>query len=410
VTRILHIEKFVRRDRGGASDYMFEVMDRQRRAGHEVDVFGMASAENEPTRYGDRFAPHVQLDPPPPGAVAKARTALRMIWSTPAAGALADVLDDFRPDVVHCHNIYHQLTPSILGPVSSRSIPTVMTVHDFKLVCPTYHLIDHQGNDCTECVGASVMPLLRKRCEAGSLAKSAVLAVEATVHRRRHSYGSIARFLCPSRFMVDQLVAGGFSPERIRHLPNAVAIPADGDPNRRPPPGQHLVFVGRLIHRKGVDLLIDAIGPLEGVTLTVCGDGPERAGLEERARSLGGRVEFAGHVDHQRLRRELGKAAALVLPSRGSENQPLSILEAFANGVPVVASDSAPIRELVEAGTTGLLFSSGSVATLTATLTELLADPDRRATMAGEAWKLACANHDMADHVASLDHVYAEVG
>ena len=410
MTRILHIEKFVRRDRGGASAYMFEVMDRQRRAGNEVEVFGMANPDNEPTRYGDRFAPQVQLDPPPPGARAKAQTALRMVWSRPAADALADVVDDFRPDVVHCHNIYHQLTPSILGPVSDRSIPTVMTVHDFKLVCPTYHLIDHQGNDCTECVGGSVLPLLRKRCEAGSLAKSTVLAVEATVHRRRRSYGSIAAFLCPSRFMVDQLIAGGFPSERIRHLPNAVTIPTDGDPTGRPAPGRHLVFVGRLIHRKGVDLLIDAIAPLHDVTLTVCGDGPERAVLEERARSLGGRVDFVGHVDHHRICTELVKAAALVLPSRGSENQPLSILEAFANGVPAIASDSAPTRELVEPGTTGLVFPGGDVAALTATLTELVSDPDRQATMARAAWELACTDHDMSSHVASLDRVYAEAG
>lgn len=409
MTRILHIEKFVGRDRGGASAYMFGVMDRQRAAGHEVEVFGMASPDNEPTTYGDRFAPHVQLDPPPAGTVAKVRTAAQMVWSRPAARALEGVLDDFGPDVVHCHNIYHQLTPSILGPVADRSIPAVLTAHDFKLVCPTYHLIDRHGRDCTECVGGSVMPLLRKRCEGGSLAKSTVLAIEATVHRRRHSYGSIARFLCPSQFMVDQLVAGGFSPERLQHLPNAVTVPSDGDPADRPSPGRHLVFVGRLIHYKGVDLLIDAMDALPDVTLTVCGDGPERAALEAQAASLDGRVEFVGHVDQDRLRSEFHKAAALVLPSRGNENQPLSVLEAFANGVPAVASDTPPIRELVEPGSTGLVFRPGDVASLSSAVTELLADNEQRAGMARTARDLATRRHDLISHVDALDKLYAEV-
>jgi glycosyltransferase involved in cell wall biosynthesis len=410
MTRILHIEKFVRRDRGGASAYMFEVMERQRSAGHEAEVFGMASPANELTRFGKRFAPEVELDPPPRGAGAKAQMAVRMVWSRPAADALADVLDDYEPEIVHCHNLYHQLTPSVLAPVAERSIPAVMTVHDFKLVCPTYHLVDRHGRDCTECVGGSVAPLLRKRCEEGSLLKSAVLAVEATVHRRRESYRSISTLLCPSRFMADQLLAGGFPPEKLRHLPNAVSIPTDGDPDHRPAPGRHLLFVGSLIHRKGVDLLIDAIGRIPDVTLTVCGDGPARAGLQARARSCRGRVEFAGHIEHDRLRRELQGAAALVLPSRGSENQPLSILEAFAQGVPVVASDSPPIRELVEPGVTGLVFPTGDVAALADRLADVLADEPRRAAMAREAWKLACTEHDIAGHVATLDEIYEEVG
>ncbi len=407
--RILHVEKFVRRDRGGAPAYMFDLLERQRAAGHEVEVFGMHSEMNEATRFARSFAPNVELKPPPTGVAAKAAVAARMVWSRPAAKALAAVLDEFVPDVVHCHNVYHQLTPSVFGPIKQRSIPVVMTAHDFKLVCPTYHLIDNEGRDCFACVGHSPLHVVRKRCEEGSLAKSAVLAVEASVHRRLGSYDAVDRFLCPSSFMLDQLTRGGFDADKLVHLPNAVDIPEDGDPTQRPRPGNQLLFVGRLYHRKGVDLLIDAMRSVPDASLVICGDGPELEDLQARAADLMDRITFAGHVDHERIRSELRRSAALVLPSRGSENQPMTILDAFANGVPVVTSDNAPLRELVIHGETGNLFAPESSADLADQITHVLGDPDRRLRLGVNARARALEHHDMKRHIERINAVYEEV-
>lgn len=413
--RILHVEKFVARHRGGASTYMFDVLERQRQAGHIAEVFGMAHPDNEPSTYGDSFAPRVELSPPPAGITAKLRTAGRMVWSKPAATALAEVLDDFNPDVVHCHNLYHQLTPAVLFPVAERGIPAVMTVHDFKLVCPTYHLRDNDGNDCVACVGGSPLHVIRKRCEGGSLAASGVLAIEAIVHRRRDSYAAIDRFLCPSRFMMDQLVAGGVPANRLEHVPNAIDIPNEEGPRAtaqqrdRHAPSLALVFAGQLIERKGVDLLLAAMAELPNVTLAVCGDGPERAALEALARPLTNRVAFAGHLDGDELIAAFDAADALVLPSRGMENQPLSVLEAFARSLPVIGTDTEPMRELITDGDNGLLFAPGNTNELRRAIHRLLTNPADRHRMAGRARLRAEKDHDMAVHLRRLEDIYEEV-
>lgn len=406
--KVLHVEKFVRRSRGGASAYMLDVVERQRLRGHDVAVFGMQHPDNEQTRYAEQFAPRVELDPPPAGVVAKARTAARMIWSAPAAEAITRVLDDFEPDVVHCHNIYHQLSPSVLAPIAERAIPTVMTVHDFKLVCPTYHLRDRHGIHCTACVTGTPLHVLRKRCEDGSVAASGVLAMEAIVHRRRDSYAAVDAFICPSRYLMENLERGGLPADRLRHLPNAIELP--GEPTTRTTADElRLVFTGSLIERKGVDLVLEAIRPLHGVSLTICGDGPERDRLVALAASFGDRVRFTGHLDRGEIAEQLSQADALVLASRGMENQPLSVLEALAHGVPAVVADTAPMRELVTHGQNGLLFESGSAAALGTAIEELWREPSRRAALGVAARQVAEERHDINRHLDQLEDLYREV-
>ena len=110
------------------------------------------------------------------------------------------VLDEFQPDVVHLHNVYHQLSPSILGPLARRGVPAVMTLHDYKLTCPTYRMLDH-GQICNACVGGHFHNAVLKRCNRGSLGASAVVAIETAVHRRMGAYRPVGVFICPSRFI-----------------------------------------------------------------------------------------------------------------------------------------------------------------------------------------------------------------
>src|SRR5580704_3751411 len=149
--RILHVNKFLYR-RGGAEAYMEDLADLQIAAGHTVAFFGMAHPQNTHLEYAAEFPSHIELEPPPPTLIGRARGVARMLYSTSASRGMDNVLADFQPDVVHMHNIYHQLSPSVLRPVARRRIPAVMTLHDYKLACPTYQFLDH-GNLCQACLG-----------------------------------------------------------------------------------------------------------------------------------------------------------------------------------------------------------------------------------------------------------------
>ena len=148
--RILHVNKFAYR-RGGAESYMLDLAELQRQAGHETALFAMTDSRNEPSPYSPHYPPHVEYDPMPDGVANKVRAGALMLWNRKAATGLAAVIEQFRPDVAHLHNVYHQLSPSVLRPLRQSRTPVVMTLHDFKLVCPTHAMLDH-GRPCEACL------------------------------------------------------------------------------------------------------------------------------------------------------------------------------------------------------------------------------------------------------------------
>ena len=147
--RILHVDKYLFRS-GGAEGYMEDVAALQRQAGHDVWFWGMSHPENVHLELSDTFAPYVDLRRPH-GPVGRARTFAAMVWSRKAALGLAEAIRRVRPDVAHLHNLYHHLTPSVLGPLRDAGVPMLMTLHDYKLVCPTYLLLA-DGRPCEACV------------------------------------------------------------------------------------------------------------------------------------------------------------------------------------------------------------------------------------------------------------------
>ncbi|QKE85801.1 glycosyltransferase [Arthrobacter sp. NEB 688] len=409
--RILHVNKFLYR-RGGAEGYMLDVGALQRDAGHEVEVWGMTHPDNLPgLPLADTFAPHVELEPAPGGLAGLAASA-RMVWSPASGRGLARALDRFRPDLVHFHNVYHQLSPSVLRPVRSRGIPSVMTLHDYKLACPSYQLLSH-GEICERCVGGSTLNAVRERCKSGSLGASAVLAVESGLHRRLHAYDGVDRFVSPSHFLRTMMLRAGMAPERIVTLANVVSLDdvapvppapaAPGDPAR-------FVFAGRLSPEKGVDTLVEALGATPtGVELDVAGDGPSRAILEElAARVAPGRVHFHGRLDKAAVAGLVARSRAMVVPSRWYENQPMTILESFAASTPVVATALGGMPELVHDGVEGRVVPPNDPAALARVLGELAADPEETRAMGTRARGRFDAEFTGEVHLAGLAAVYDE--
>ena len=315
---------------------MFDLAARQRDAGDEVDFFGMGHDENEPMPYERWFPSRIDLEPPPDGLGAKARRRRHASCgrAAPATG-MAAVLDAVRPDVVHLHNIYHQLSPSILRPVAAAGVPAVMTLHDYKLACPTYRFLDH-GEICERCLPHRFWEPILRRCNGGSLAASAVSAVELTrAHADRARYGPVRRFVCPSRFLLGEDAAG-------QGLPRPAAPPAElrgrrARSRRRQAPGGGVVYAGRLSAEKGVDTLVDAVLGEPGARARRGRRRPRASGPGD-ARRPGGRPHPVPRAPARRRgpAELLRGAAVAAVPSRWYENMPLAVLEAFGAGVPVV--------------------------------------------------------------------------
>lgn len=403
--RILHVNKFLYR-RGGAEAYMQEVAELQVGRGHDVAFFGAAHPANEDFPYAATFPRLVEFDGDLPGLRPKVRAFGRMLHSSSARRGIDALLDDFDPHVVHLHNIYHGLSPSILQPVAARGIPAVMTLHDYKLACPTYRFLDAQGRVCEACLGGRFHQAAIRRCKGGSLLASAAGGLELAVHTYTGAYGPIARFLCPSSFLAGKMREAGVFPDRLRVLNNFV------DPRPLPvkeTPGGPFVYAGRLSSEKGVDVLIDAIGRLPDVELLVAGEGDQRPELEAQARRVAAsRIGFLGRIDKPSVQSLIRSGAALVLPSRWYENQPMSILEAYASGVPVVATRLGGHIELVREGETGWLVPADDPGALAAVLRRVHDDPDEALRRGRLARTVAESTFAPDAHLDRLEGFYAE--
>lgn len=368
--KILVVNKFYW-PKGGSERVLFDLADAYAAAGHDVIPFAMAAPENLPTPWAPRFAPGVRYDEA--RGLGALSAAVRAIYSRPAKRALASLLDDARPDVAHLHNFHHQLSPSIVDALREAGVPAVHTLHDYKVICPNY-LLYTEGAVCRRCVSGSFHHAVVHRCVRGSVAASALAALEMTIHRARRTLErGIARFVSPSRFLAEQLAEAGAPRDRIRVVPNGVDPAAFPVAEGR---GDGFLYVGRLSHEKGIATLLDAIGKVDGARLAVLGAGPMEDALRARAgRVAPGRVEFAGHLPREELLERLRGARAVVLPSEWYENAPLSALEAQACGVPVIAARIGGLPEIVRDGRTGLLFRPGSADELAVQIARLAHEP-----------------------------------
>ena len=408
--RVLHVNKFLHR-KGGAEGYMLDLADLQRQHGHEVAFYGMDHPNNDQVSAGTP-ASYVEFEPPPSGVTAKVALAARMIWSRQAAKGMDEAIAAFRPDVVHAHNIYHQLSPSVVHAAARHGVPVVLTMHDYKLACPTYKFLDN-GTPCTACITKGPWEAARRGCN-GSRAGSTVAALEVSIHRRLGAYDGVRRLISPSRFLAEQMTAAGVYPDRIRVQSNFTDI--DVEPRTGEATGA-AVFAGRLSSEKGVDTLIRAVGRTaralgdrDGVLLDIAGDGPERAELETLAHRVApGRVRFHGHMARADLQHLIRSATVSVVPSRWHENQPLAVLESFALGVPVLGTDLGGLPEMVD-DETGWVVPANDDEAMAAELVRAFSDPWATHQRGIYARKRVEERHAPATHLKAIESIYEEAG
>lgn len=308
-------------------------------------------------------------DPAIPSAIALAKAPHN---GRAARSALRAALVD-PPDVAHVHNTWFQLSPAAFEVLSERGVPTVMTLHNYRLVCMQAFLL-RDGRICTECVGSSPLSGVRYRCYRDSLVPSAAAAATIALTRMRKSLRGVARMIVPSATMQDVFVAAGIEAERIRVVANMVSDP--GPRPARPSASRKVLFVGRLSKEKGVDTLIEAWAGLPGgigLQLEVVGEGPMH---EELGRRLPAGVELSGLRSGEQVNEAMLGARALIFPTRGMEPFGRVAVEAFAAGLPVLGARIGGAEEIVAKLGSEWLFSPGDPHGLRGAIEELVADDD----------------------------------
>lgn len=276
--------------------------------------------------------------------------ALQTLWSRRTTADIDGLLAEFRPDVIHAHNTLPLISPSLYWAAKRAAVPVVQTLHNFRLMCPQAMLF-RDGGVCEDCVGRVPWRAVVHRCYRDSALQSAAVAAAVHLHRLAGTWNErVALYVALNDFCKRKFVQGGLPASRIRIKPNFVDLPAP------PPRKRHgLLFVGRLSPEKGLGVLAQALRLASfSDRVRVAGSGPEQAQMEGLKT-----VDLLGQLSTTDVYEEMARASALVLPSLGYENFPRVLVEAYAQGLPVVASRIGALAELVSDGLTGLLFEPG---------------------------------------------------
>ncbi len=390
--------------RGGSERVMFAEADMLRRSGHTVTFFSRRGSQDIETAHADYYPPLVDVNTL--GALGKLRQMPKIVYNYETARAFRRFLGDVRPQALHAHNIYGGLTASVLDVIGDAGIPAVLTVHDYKLVCPSYLALNH-GQVCDACGVGHFYRCLLKRCHKSDLAASAVYTVEAYVTKVWRKYAPVRVFICPSRFMMRKLEVSGWAADRLAYLPNSIdasaVSPAIGE-------GNYALYVGRLSAEKGLMTLLNAVEGLD-LPLRIVGDGPLRGELEAHieGHAMCDRVRLIGHLSGDALADAYRGAAFCVMPSEWYENAPMAALEAFAYGKPVLGADIGGIPELVEEGKTGFLFPSRDAAALRNRMQEMWRERGSLGDLGAPARRIVETVFSHERHLESLLDIYSAV-
>ena len=400
--KILLVNKFLF-PKGGDAISTLSSGDLLSKKGHKVFYWGMEHPKNRAFPYKEYFVSYVDYNRPS-GPFQQLKDALNILYSLEAKNKMDALLKIIKPDIVHLHNFAHQLSPSILDAIEKHNTPAVMTMHDYKLTCPAYSL-QSNGLICGKCSGGRFYNVMLNRCTKGSLAKSVVNMLEMYLHHEiLHIYEKVDLFISPSRFLMEKTKEMGFKGD-IACLPNFVNLKDYPQPSyewNEPA----IVYFGRLSPEKGLMTLCEVVKGLD-ITLYIIGDGPQKKALTEKVDLEGIKnIKFWGHQPQDKLIELVSKTMFAVMPSEWYENNPRSVIEAFAMGKPVVGSRIGGIPELVRDGETGVSFEPGNADDLREKIQTLLNDRERIVEMGKNARKFVETEFNQEKHYGGLMAIY----
>ncbi len=429
--KVLSANKFFY-PKGGSEIHFFNLNQMLEERGVQIIPFSMKDGKNTASPYEAYFIDPVDYSR---GGWSKIKNSLKVIYSVEAKRKLRKILRETKPDLAHLHVFQHQMSPSILKVLKKHNVPIVHTAHDLKILCPNYKMRNH-GRICEKCKGHRYYHCFVGSCVKDSRLGSLVNTLEMYLHRLLHSYSLVDAFILPSRFFRDKFIEYGYPEEKLVYIPNFVDA-ASYVPNYDS--ADYFLYFGRLSEEKGLMTLLEAVkimslpdfgsrpnsGKLEsdgpdfgskpdfsrlnsgGPDLYLVGEGTLRekiaAFIEENGLN---RVKCLGYKSGKELQELIRNSMFTVIPSEVYENSPLSVLEAMACGKPVIGSDIGGIPELVQNGTTGLVFPSGNAEELADRIRKLADHPEWRREMGENARAQVETKYGKETYYLKISEVY----
>lgn len=343
----------------------------------------------------------------PSGLVRKIEAAMDCVWSRSWHQKFKTLLRDMRPDVVHIHNFFSVISPSVYYACKEEGVPVVQTLHNYRLACPAASFY-RDGKICEECLDRGPFHAVRYGCYRESKLATAALATMLEVHRRKNTWTEMVDcYVALTEFAREKMIEGGLPADKIRVKPNFV-LP---DPGPRTSDGDYALFVGRLVDLKGVGTLIKAWSKLPAsIPLVIAGDGPYRPEMEKLISDFKlANVDYRGRLSRNETLATMKGARFLMFPSEWYEGFPVTIAESFACGVPVLCSRLGGMQEIVDDGRTGLHFTSGDAADMAEKVQWAWSNPEETSNMGLEARAEFEAKYSAERNFGMLTEIYESV-
>jgi glycosyltransferase involved in cell wall biosynthesis len=353
MAKIVLVNKFYY-NRGGDCVALLNTQQLLRAKGHEVAVFSMQYDLNLPSEWERYFPTEINFSTRNPFAII--RTVARLFKPKDVAKKFNLLLNDFKPDVVHLHNIHSYISPVVAEIAHQKGIRVVWTLHDYKLICPAYSCL-RKGTPCEYCF-TNKATILQNKCLKNSYIASFFGWLEALYWNRKKLTKTTDRFISPSRFLKTKMTVAGFPEDKIIVIPNFMPQIINSAISKK----DYYCYVGRISEEKGIDTLLKAASALPYL-LKVIGDGPLLDTL--RTKYNHENIEFLGYLQSEQVFEIVKHARFMVLPSIWYENNPFSIIEALCMGTPVLGARIGGIPELIEENVNGFLFTPKNITELT---------------------------------------------
>jgi glycosyltransferase involved in cell wall biosynthesis len=353
--------------------------------------------------FVDRFGPDQMFETGNPAT--RLKIAKRMIFNTEAQHKLAKLIEDTKPDFAHVHSIYHHLSPSVLHTLKKYNLPVLLTLHDYKMVCPNYIFLDGERNVCEECQGKRFWKATSKKCFRNSYAASALVSAEAYWNKWKKSYlNNVDVFMSPSQFLGDKILQYGFQSKPVITQPYTLDL-STYEPCYEP--SDYFVFMGRLTHEKGVHFLLDAAKNIQGADLYVLGTGPIEDELRQRVKNENlTNVKMLGYKSGDELREIVRRAKFTVITSEWHDNSPLVIYESLSLGNPIVGARMGGIPELIEEGVDGFVYDRGDLDAFVKHVNFLIQHPEKNIEMGKAARAKSERLYGFEEHYKKLMQLY----